>query len=60
MKRYLREKRIKFREVDVSREADEERDLARQGYRGVLVILINNQQIVGFNKQEIDRLLEIR
>jgi len=60
VKRYLREKQIRFREVDVSRDANAARDLARRGHRGVPVVLINNQPVVGFNKQEIDRLLGIR
>jgi len=60
VKRYLREKRIRFREVDVSRDSSAARDLARRGYTGVPVVFINNRPVVGFNKAEIDRLLGIR
>jgi len=59
-KRYLREKRIRFRELDVTRNPEAARDLARRGHKGVPVILINNRPVVGFNKPEIDRLLGIR
>jgi len=60
VKRYLREKRIRFREIDVTRDANAARDLARRGHRGVPVVFINNRPVVGFNKPEIDRLLGIR
>jgi len=60
VKRYLREKRIRFREVNISRDARAAQDLARRGFRGVPVVLINNRPVVGFNKPEINRLLSIR
>ncbi|RKY91748.1 NrdH-redoxin [candidate division KSB1 bacterium] len=60
VKRYLRRNRIRFREVDVSRDANGARDLARRGYKGVPVVFINNRPVVGFNKAEIDRLLNIK
>jgi len=60
LKAYLREKKVRFREVDVSRDADAAKELFRRGHRGVPVVLINNRPVVGFNKQEIDRLLGIR
>lgn len=58
-KRYLREKRIHFREVDVSRDAHAAQDLARRGHRGVPVVFINNRPVVGFDKPKINRLLGI-
>ena len=58
LKGYLREKQVRFREVDVSRDANAAKELSRRGYRGVPVVFINNRPIVGFNKQEIDRLLK--
>jgi len=60
VKRYLREHHIRFRDIDVSRDANAARDLARRGHRGVPVLLINNRPVVGFNKPEINRLLGIR
>ena len=60
VKRYLREKRIRFREVDVSRDASAARDLARRGHQGVPVVYINNRPVVGFDKPKIDKLLGIR
>lgn len=59
-KRYLREKRIKFTDVDVSRNMNAARDMQRRtGQTGVPVILINNRPIVGFDKPKINRMLGI-
>ncbi len=59
-KRYFREKRIRFREVDVSRDASAARDMQRRtGQMGVPVIVINNRSIVGFDKPKINKLLGI-
>ncbi len=60
-KRYLREKKIKFKEIDVSRDQRAARDMQRRaGTTGVPVILINNRPIVGFDKPKINRLLNIK
>jgi glutaredoxin-like YruB-family protein len=60
-KRYLREKKIKFKEVDVSRDPRAAKDMQRRaGTTGVPVILINNRPIVGFDKPKINRLLNIK
>jgi len=60
-KRYFKEKRIKFKDVDVSRDAAALRDMMKRtgGNKGVPVILINNRPIIGFDKNKIDRLLNI-
>ena len=60
VKQYLREHRVRFRDIDVTRDASAASDLARRGIRGVPVLLINNRTVVGFNKPEINRLLDIR
>jgi len=61
-KRYLREKKVPFKEVDVSRDVAAFRDMQRRtgGNTGVPVILINNRPIIGFDKQQIDKLLNIK
>lgn len=57
-KDYLRQQRVTFREVDVSRDATAARDLVRRtGQTGVPVIEIDGRPIVGFDKPTIDRLL---
>lgn len=60
-KAYLRDQRVPFREVDVSRDASAARDLARRsGQMGVPVIEIDGRPIVGFDRPQIDRLLGLR
>ncbi len=59
-KRYFREKKIRFTDVDVSRDQRAARDMQRRtGQTGVPVILINNRPIVGFDKPKINRMLGI-
>lgn len=60
-KRYLRERGIKFREVDVSRDPAAARDMVRRsGQQGVPVIDIGGRIVVGFDRPKIDRLLNLR
>lgn len=60
-KKYLREKRIRFKDVDVSRDAAAARDLVRRsGQMGVPVLDIGGKMIVGFDRPKIDRLLGIK
>jgi glutaredoxin 3 len=57
-KQYLRERNVKFREVDVARDPAAARDLVRRtGQMGVPIVEIDGRPIVGFDKQQIDRLL---
>jgi glutaredoxin-like YruB-family protein len=59
-KRYLRERGIPFRDVDVSRDPVAARDMVRRsGQQGVPVIDINGRIVIGFNRVEVDRLLEL-
>lgn len=58
LKSYLRERRVPFREVDISRDPSAARDVQRRtGQMGVPVIIIDNKPIVGFDRPKIDRLL---
>ena len=60
-KRYFREKKIKFRDVDISRDQKAETDIQRRtGQTGVPVIMINNKPIIGFDKLKINQLLGIK
>ena len=57
-KAYLRDRRVPFREVDVSRDPAAARDLVRRsGQMGVPVIEIDGRPIVGVDRPKIDRLL---
>ncbi len=60
-KRYFREKKIRFRDVDVSRDQKAAMDMQRRtGQSGVPVIMINNRPIVGFDKPKINQMLGIK
>ena len=60
-KRYFREKKIRFTDIDVSRDIRAARDLQRRtGQTGVPVIFINNRPIIGFDKPKINKMLNIR
>jgi glutaredoxin 3 len=59
-KRYLREKGVRFKEVDVSRDTTAARDMVRRsGQMGVPVIDIGGKIIIGFDRPKIDRYLGI-
>jgi len=57
-KRYLKEQRVPFKEVNVERDPDAARDMVRvckTGQTGVPVIKIGSSWIVGFDKGRIDK-----
>lgn len=57
---YFRRNKIKYRDVDVSKDASAARDLQRRsGQMGVPVIDINGRLIVGFDKPKINKMLGI-
>ncbi len=61
VKAYLRENRVQFREIDVSRDQKAADNLVRKtGQMGVPVVEIDGRPIVGFDKQRIDALLGLR
>jgi glutaredoxin-like YruB-family protein len=61
VKSYLREKGFRFKDVDISKDPHAAQDVVRKtGQMGVPVVLINSKAIVGFNKAEIDRELQIK
>lgn len=61
VKRYFREKNIKFTDVDVSRDQSAARDMMRRtGQMGVPVILIDNKPVIGFDRNKINQMLNIK
>ncbi|GAB4426818.1 MAG: glutaredoxin family protein [Anaerolineae bacterium] len=60
-KKYFREHKIKFRDVDVSKDPVAARDMVRRsGQQGVPQIDIGGRIIVGFDRPKINQLLGIR
>ena len=61
LKNYLRQNKIRFTDVDISRNPDAAADLVkRTGQQGVPQTEISGEWVVGFDQAKIDRLLEIK
>lgn len=60
LKEYLRAREIEFEEIDVSADpAAAQEMIDKSGQMGTPVVDIDGEIIVGFNKPEIDQLLEL-
>jgi glutaredoxin 3 len=60
-KRYFRENRVPFKEINVERDPDVARDIVRKtGQTGVPVIKIGSSWIVGFDRERIEKELARR
>ena len=60
-KSYFRQKGVKFRDVDVSRDPAAARDMVRRsGQQGVPVIDICGRIVVGFDRPRINQLLGLK
>ena len=60
-KQYLAQRGIPYREVDVAVDAQAVAEMVNlSGQRGVPVLLIDGQVVVGFNRPRIDQLLDAR
>lgn len=61
LKDYLKDNKIKFRDIDVSKDQKAAEDMVkRSGQQGVPQSLIGGQVIVGFDKAKIDSLLGLQ
>jgi len=61
LKKFLTEKGIEFEGIDVSEKEEFLQEMVdKSGQMGVPVIDINGQIIVGFNKEKIVKLLDIK
>ena len=55
-KRYFKERKVPFKEINIERDPDAARDIVRKtGQTGVPVIKIRSSWIVGFDKERIDK-----
>jgi len=61
LKGYLKKNRIRFKEVDVSKDMKAAMDMKRKsGQQGVPQTWIDNRPIVGFDRPTIDRMLNLK
>lgn len=60
-KKYLSERGVPFKDIDVSKDTAAARDMQRRSRQtGVPVIDIGGKIIVGFDRPKIDRMLNLR
>lgn len=59
-KNYLRNKEINFKMIDLSKDPEAARDVAKHGCRGVPVIMIGSYWICGFDKVKVNKALGIK
>ncbi|MBM7550734.1 glutaredoxin family protein [Peptoniphilus gorbachii] len=57
-KDYLKEREVDFEEKNVQTDKEARSELMAMGYTGVPVICIDDEQIVGFDKNRLDELLK--
>jgi glutaredoxin-like YruB-family protein len=61
LKQFLKEHNIEFEEIDVSKDkAAQEEMIKKSGQMGVPVVEIDGEIMVGFNKNKISELLNIK
>lgn len=56
-KEYLKEKGVEYTEKNVQTDKDARKELMAMGHMGVPVLVIDGEEIVGFDKDKIDSLL---
>ncbi|CAK7087264.1 glutaredoxin family protein [Tissierella carlieri] len=56
-KDYLKEKGIDYTEKNVQTDKDARKELMAMGHMGVPVLVIDGEEVVGFDKEKIDNLL---
>ena len=59
VKSYLDSKGFTYEEKDVQKDKEARQELLGKGYRGVPVLIINGEEIVGFDKEKINQILKI-
>ena len=57
-KNYLSEKGISFTEKNVQTDKEARKELMTMGHMGVPVLVVDGQEIVGFDKDKLDVLLD--
>ena len=61
LKEFLKKNNIEFEEIDVSKDKKaQEEMIEKSGQMGVPVIEINGEIVVGFDKEKISKLLNIK
>ena len=56
-KEYLDEKGVQYTEKNINEDPEARRELMARGHMGVPVIIVGDEEIVGFDKPKLDKLL---
>ncbi|MGO1369894.1 MAG: glutaredoxin family protein [Senegalia sp. (in: firmicutes)] len=56
-KEYLKEKGVDFTEKNVTTDSAARKELIQKGYMGVPVIIVDGEEMVGFDKNRLEELL---
>lgn len=56
-KQYLSEKGVSYEEKNVQTDPSARKELMQMGHMGVPVIIVDGEEIVGFNKAKLEELL---
>lgn len=56
-KEYLKEKGVEYTDMNVQTDKEARKELMAMGHMGVPVLIIDGEEIVGFDKDKIDTLL---
>lgn len=59
VKGFLSENNVEFEEKNVSQDAEARNELIAKGYRGVPVIVIGDEEVVGFDQPRLKELLNL-
>ena len=57
-KNYLSEKGIEYTEKNVQTDKEARKELMAMGHMGVPVLVVNGEEVVGFDKDKLDDLLD--
>lgn len=58
-KDFLRQNNISFKEYNITKDLEARKELRRKGYMSVPLIIIDNDEISGFNREELKRILRL-
>ena len=56
-KQYLNENNIEYTEKNIGNDMEARNELIKRGHMGVPVLLIDGEEVVGFDKPKLDELL---
>jgi glutaredoxin-like YruB-family protein len=59
-KEFLSQNNISFTEYDITQDAQARRELMKKGYRSVPLIIIENEEISGFDKEKLLSILKLK